>query len=904
LPNGKENEIIMLSGQFRSKGLLDHANSSSQDAYERFCFLTHPKNGALPMTLKSELDKAGISQESVRTFKSERVLLNSFFAKLKQLDPDVIIAHDASAQISLLMSRVEKYGIKTWSFISRWNRHDAPNSLRKTKTSQLELMAGRSVLCSKTAAEELYPTRSYELGDLISLLVPNANRVPLTFAQISEPFMSARSSLSVSQLIQWTWLEAFFSLQIVLQLSALPLFVQITQIVGGVLSRTLLGGRSERNEYLLLHAFYESGFIPPDKHKFVNKKESKALKDEPNADEEDTKVTGGRKAQYTGGLVLEPKKGFYDSYIVLLDFNSLYPSIIQEFNICFTTIDRCYEEPDEKGLPEPPNESVSEGILSVEIGNLVRNRREVKTQMKSAKPGTDEYLRLDVRQKGLKLTANSMYGCLGFGMSRFCAKTLAAMITSKGRELLSRTKDIVEKRGYTVVYGDTDSIMVNTNTTVYSEACRLAYDLRRIVNGGFKHVEMDVDGLFKRLLLLKKKKYAALTVSLHSETNVKKEMKGLDIVRRDWSKLAKSVGEKVVDLILNSNEREDLVNDVVGTLNELAENLKENKIPMEYFEILKQLTKSPKDYVDAKNQSHVMVATRLNAKGQNLHQGDVIKYVICKDGTNNSAVQRAYNLSELEGNENLTIDTHYYLSQQVHPVVMRLCDPFSELDSCRIAESLGLDPVGYRNKATHSVDYHVFDSISDAFVDYDLCEGFQFECPECKKPVIIRSTLLGQALNVYFSLESCPYCHCDLIHHYDVLRSSLIVQLNGYLKKYSTAEFVCEDQTCAYQEADLNLTSNRGPICPQCKSSFMRKQYSIAELFHQQKFFKMIFDRKDYLKKHCTREQVKLLEAKGTYASVVKMYDDFENLVLEQLSQNRFNKVDLHRILSGFKRLF
>lgn len=106
----------------------------------------------------------------------------------------------------------------------------------------------------------------------------------------------------------------------------------------------MLGGRSERNEYLLLHAFHESGYIPPDKH-LQAKKQNKAAKNEAGAEEEEMKGAASKKAQYTGGLVLEPKKGFYDTFIVLLDFNSLYPSIIQEFNICFTTIDRCYEEP-------------------------------------------------------------------------------------------------------------------------------------------------------------------------------------------------------------------------------------------------------------------------------------------------------------------------------------------------------------------------------------------------------------------------------------------------------------------------------------------------------------------------------------------------------------------------------
>ena len=146
---------------------------------------------------------------------------------------------------------------------------------------------------------------------------------------------------------------------------------------------------------------------------------------------------GRRKPAYSGGLVLEPKRGFYDRYILLLDFNSLYPSIIQEYNICFTTVDHAHCPLDEEGysrlsLPDP---SEPAGILPSEIRVLVERRRQVKQLMKGAQGNPEQYVQYDIRQKALKLTANSMYGCLGFANSRFYAKPLAAIVTGKGRQV-------------------------------------------------------------------------------------------------------------------------------------------------------------------------------------------------------------------------------------------------------------------------------------------------------------------------------------------------------------------------------------------------------------------------------------------------------------------------------------
>lgn len=128
--------------------------------------------------------------------------------------------------------------------------------------------------------------------------------------------------------------DTYFVAALALRVQMLPLSKVLTNLAGNSWARTLSGTRAERNEYILLHEFYKNKYICPDK--IYGKAKPQVIEDADGEDSVDVK----KKDKYKGGLVFEPEKGLYDKFILVMDFNSLYPSIIQEYNICFTTVER------------------------------------------------------------------------------------------------------------------------------------------------------------------------------------------------------------------------------------------------------------------------------------------------------------------------------------------------------------------------------------------------------------------------------------------------------------------------------------------------------------------------------------------------------------------------------------
>ena len=297
-----------------------------------------------------------------------------------------------------------------------------------------------------------------------------------------------------------------------------------------------------------------------------------------------------------------------------------------------------------------------------------------------------------------------MYGCLGFTYSRFYAKPLAALVTGKGREILLKTKDLATGLGLDVIYGDTDSIMISTNSEDVKEVRKIGAKVKAEVNKLYRLVEIEIDGIYKCMLLLKKKKYAAVLTDIKPDGTVQEriEMKGLDIVRRDWSGLAKDAGTYALNEILSGKPRETILENIHEYLRSTRELLANGKVEIEKFQIHKSLTKNPEEYPDKKSLPHVQVAQKLMSQGRHVAVGDTISYVVCDDSTNLPASQRAYHVDELAKNTNLKIDNNYYLASQIHPVVSRLCDAIEGTDPALIASCLGLDPSAYKAKPTQS----------------------------------------------------------------------------------------------------------------------------------------------------------------------------------------------------------
>ena len=808
---------------------------------------------------------------------NERALLTMLVCRLKELDPDVFVGHNfAGFDLDVLLHRMQALKVPHWSSLGRLKRSRFPHLGGGGHSfgggagaGQLSVVAGRLVCDTYLAARDLVRETDYTLTTLSRNLL-GERRAEVGAADVPGKFATSKKLL---ELVHHTESDAWLSLKLAHFLAVLPLTRQLAELSGSLWSKALLNQRAQRIEYLLLHEFHNNKFLLPDK---LSQREKEKLErslgpHEGSDDGEDgggkgSKRKTGKGPQYAGGLVLEPKKGLYERYILLLDFNSLYPSIIQEYNICFTTVAR----PDDGSVPPLPEANGEKATLPRVIGALVQRRRRVKELIKGERDPTRRE-QLNIRQQALKLLANSMYGCLGFSNSRFYAKPIAELITSQGREILQSTVDLVQSSlGKEVIYGDTDSIMVNTDSVDLSDILALGQAIKREVNKRYRLLEIEIDGVFKCMLLLKKKKYAAIKVERGPDGSQVEatEAKGLDMVRRDWCPLAKQASHFALDRILSCNPREEVVTSIHEHLASIASAVRAGQVPLHKFVITKQLTKRPEDYPDAKNQPHVQVALRRRVAGRRdgVAPGETVPYVICveydEEGNalpvEKGLADRAYGPDEVSSSEGrLRIDIQYYIAQQIFPVVSRLVAPIEGTDMGRIAESLGLDPSRYRggniNGSVRSREDALMAAVAGLDDDdrFKSCEPLVLNDTQGREVAFqgVREILKGSSTAASSTVASLLGDDPDKGHVLTPARIANQVQLKmrQAISRYYEGKMRSDDEMmpCPTRNICLRESSDGrpggAPPDPRC-SGTMHQEVSEGDLYTQLSYYYRLFD--------------------------------------------------------------
>lgn len=346
-------------------------------------------------------------------------------------------------------------------------------------------------------------------------------------------------------------------------------------------------------------------------------------------------------AAQQGGHVLEPVTGLHRN-VWVFDFRSLYPSVIRTFNI--DPLSYVPDPADADDLIRTPG-----GAFRREPAILPRLLDELFPRRAAAIAAGDK-----VKAHAIKILMNSFYGVLGTPACRFYNPTLANSITGTGKELLLWSKRWFEDAGFAVLYGDTDSLFVDSALPEEDAATRGA-QLAMMLNEALAHHVRERWGVESRLELQLEKLYRRLFLSTarHSARGASKryvglradgdiEFVGMEVVRSDWTALAKDVQRELYRRLFHDEPVEDYLAHVVAELRRGALD--------DALVYRKRLRKAAADYT-ATTPPHV-AAARKSAQGP----ARSISYVMTTDGP------------EPVDNVQHPLDREHYVMKQVRPV--------------------------------------------------------------------------------------------------------------------------------------------------------------------------------------------------------------------------------------------
>ncbi|KAF7308685.1 DNA polymerase [Mycena chlorophos] len=611
---------------------------------------------------------SNILGSQVLSFKKEAKLLQAWSEFVNEVDPDVVIGYNiAGFDFPYLLDRAKALQLDEFNYLGRIrgrktetkDTHFSSKAYgqRDSKETSLE---GRLQLDVLQFMQREHKLRSYTLNSVCAEFLgeqkEDVHHSVITELQNGTP--ESRRRLAV-----YCLKDAYLPQRLVDKLMCFVNYTEMARVTGVPFNYLLARGQSIKVLSQLFRRANEEGYVVP------------ALKGE------------GSDEQYEGATVIEPKKGYYDAPIATLDFSSLYPSIMMAHNLCYTTLlDRSTVErlklvKDEDYILTPNNDMFAtakrrKGLLPLVLEDLIAARKRAKADLKKE---TDPFKRavLDGRQLALKISANSVYGFTGATIGKLPCLEISSSVTAYGREMIEKTKQEVEaqysvanghEHDAEVIYGDTDSVMVKFGPMELEKVMALGAEAADLVTAKFvKPIKLEFEKVYFPYLLISKKRYAGLYWT-RPEKYDKMDTKGIETVRRDNCRLVSTVIETCLHKMLIDRDVQGAEEYTKQTISDLLQ----NKIDMSQLVITKALAKS--DY--AAKQAHVELAERMRKRdaGSAPALGDRVAYVIIKGMKGAAAYEKSEDpLYVLENN--VPIDTKYYLENQLSKPLMRIFEP-------------------------------------------------------------------------------------------------------------------------------------------------------------------------------------------------------------------------------------
>ncbi|KAI8535591.1 hypothetical protein RHMOL_Rhmol10G0186100 [Rhododendron molle] len=604
------------------------------------------------MTLKSCSPIVGVD---VMSFDTEREVFLGWRDLIREVDPDIIIGYNiCKFDLPYLIQRAEVLGIPEFPMLgrirnSRVRVKDTTFSSRQygTRESKEVTLEGRVQFDLLQAMQREHKLSSYSLNSVSAHFLneqarrkrnvststwPASMGVITTFtvhvANLKEDVhhsiisdLQNGNSETRRRLAVYCLKDAYLPQRLLDKLMFIYNYVEMARVTGVPISFLLSRGQSIKVLSQLLRKARQKNLVIPN-----------------------VKQAGSEQGTYEGATVLEARAGFYEKPIATLDFASLYPSIMMAYNLCYCTL---VTPEDVRKLNLPPEcisktpsgetfvkSNLQKGILPEILEELLTARKRAKADLKEAKDPLVKAV-LDGRQLALKISANSVYGFTGATVGQLPCLEISSSVTSYGRQMIEHTKKLVEEKfttlgGYEhnaeVIYGDTDSVMVQFGVPTVEAAMNLGREAADYISGTFtKPIKLEFEKVYYPYLLISKKRYAGLLWTKPDKFD-KMDTKGIETVRRDNCLLVKNLVTECLHKILIARDIPGAVQFVKNTISDLLM----NRMDLSLLVITKGLTKTGDDYeVKA---AHVELAERMRKRDAATapNVGDRVPYVIIK----------------------------------------------------------------------------------------------------------------------------------------------------------------------------------------------------------------------------------------------------------------------------------